>query len=97
MAQCAEGYRDLSPRCIACDVGYFKVDELGCTKCPDEVDTSSILVPLALLVAGITGVGLLTCLIVLVATHRGGGTLRSSFKRTLQFVRWLITILQMLA
>ncbi len=56
----------------------------------------SVLVPALSVLGGLLVVGVLTLALVRAAMRRAGGTLRGGLKRTLQFLRWIVTIMQII-
>lgn len=80
--RCAEGYRQYSPACRACDEGYFLQDDGTCSRCPANDGGVAALVK-AMLLFGLAVLAVLLgiMLLAVVIAKAVGGTLTGGYAR----------------
>ena len=95
--QCGVGYRQGSIGCESCDEGYFSATTgAPCTQC-ETAHTISLFVNLLAFVAALTGLAALNYALICLALKLGGGTAKGGAWRSLQFLVWVFTLVQLVA
>lgn len=94
---CGKGYEGYA--CSSCAVDYFPRADGSCGKCPPDVrgDTLQLALPFLYYAGGVLTVGIVNGVLVLIATKLYGGTLKGGLRRSVAFIVYLVTVLQVIA